>query len=519
MKKILYPIFVAVIALVSCNDSFESSFADDPESLPAATYMETEESQSMSLWVDLLKYTDMFNTINLNANYTCFVPDNDAMKEYLASMQLSSVNDLSMNDAKLLVRYHTIKGRGYSAVDFYTGVLPDSTASGDYISTQVLSGGVIRVNAEADVINSTAVTNGYVHKVNGVLMPISKTIWGVLEDSDEYSIMRDAFIRTGLDQMLDSIRISNRRVKYTLFAVPDNVYKSNSTAISNVSDLISVLGAGSDYTDPSNELYKYMAYHLMDQQITFDTFANFDSNDTIRSKNYNTMAENQLFNISEVNKVIYINYQKEDQSGAKFVNADNTYKNGIIHVIDDIMTVKIPKSSRVQWEFTDYSELAALSFYRGTPGDQLLQDKLENVSCYEYEPVPLSRIGWQYLLPNKNDGVRKGAVNQDYLRLYLGNYGWIKMEIPSIIAGKYNVTLKYYSPLATAKVGKLSFYIDGNMIGPQFTTQGYSTTANSYQTLSLGEIEFTESKAHTLLIIAGDDYVSELDCLIFDPVN
>jgi hypothetical protein len=71
MKKIIYIFIVVIVALYSCSDPYaDNSFIKDESALPAASYMEQADSLKVSMWVDLLKYTSMFNTMNLSADYT-----------------------------------------------------------------------------------------------------------------------------------------------------------------------------------------------------------------------------------------------------------------------------------------------------------------------------------------------------------------------------------------------------------------------------------------------------------------
>lgn len=48
---------------------------------------------------------------------------------------------------------------------------------------------------------------------------------------------------------------------------------------------------------------------------------------------------------------------------------------------------------------------------------------------------------------------------------------------------------------------------------------GNSTSKSEMITTTIGEVEFTESVPHTVRFMAGDDYYSYLDCLIFEPIN
>ena len=85
MKKISGLLILLIVGLCSCSDPYaNTAYIEDMKEVPAATYL-NENPETYSLWVELLKYTDLYNTINLNSSYTCFVPDNDAMNAYLKS--------------------------------------------------------------------------------------------------------------------------------------------------------------------------------------------------------------------------------------------------------------------------------------------------------------------------------------------------------------------------------------------------------------------------------------------------
>ena len=104
MKRIMI-LFAAVFSLIwgGCSDPFENQAFRETDKMPAASYMEANSS-TYSLWVDLLNYTGLFNTVNLKMDYTCFVPDNDAMSAFLQKKGISSVQGLNKEEAANLVR-------------------------------------------------------------------------------------------------------------------------------------------------------------------------------------------------------------------------------------------------------------------------------------------------------------------------------------------------------------------------------------------------------------------------------
>lgn len=529
MKKTLSIFILLAAILTSCKDPYaDSIYSGSPDVMPAASYMEKTDSLKVNLWVDLLKYTDLFNTLNLQADYTCFVPNNTAIEAYLAKKGVSKVTDLNKDDAKLLVRYHTIKGAKYSSVDFSEGIIPDTTATGDYLtSTFLIEGGAIQVNKEATVLKTIQVTNAYIHVVNSVLTPVTETLWDKML-APEFSIFKQAIEATGLKEMLNTViklevnsygYTVQRKYRYTLFAVPNDVFNANN--ITDLTSLISLLKAASDYTSVGNELNKYVTYHLLNQQISYSDLSAFAVDDKVRSKNLNTMAPNQLINVRDISSELYINYDATAAKGVKLLQLNRNCKNGVMHVVDGLMPIKSPKPTKIQWEMTAYPELAAIiPNYRVASGSSTYTYYLSSsFLCYNLLTVPESRIGLYYVLANKNEAELKKALYSDYLVISMGMFGWVEMQSPAIVSGKYNVYIEHFNPKAAEKQGKLSFILDGNYIGTQISTIGASKTSDKYTKTLIGTVEFAETSTHKLRILAGDTFNSYLDCLTFEPIT
>lgn len=206
MKRVVI-LLAAAFTLMwgACSDPYADQVFKDTDKMPAASFMEANEDV-YSLWVDLLKYTGLFNTVNLNMDYTCFVPDNEAMHKYLQAKGKSSVRELDMEEASNLVRYHTIASKQYTTSDFPDGMFPDSTASGDYLSLEMREGGfqAFYINDEARIkeLNITA-TNAVIHLLESVLTPVTGTIVDNLDEN--YTLMLDLLNKTGYEKLLSSI--------------------------------------------------------------------------------------------------------------------------------------------------------------------------------------------------------------------------------------------------------------------------------------------------------------------------
>jgi hypothetical protein len=219
---------------------------------------------------------------------------------------------------------------------------------------------------------------------------------------------------------------------------------------------------------------------------------------------------------------LYIDYNSTTKTGVKFLDVNINCKNGVVHVVDNVMPVNVPKATTLKWELTDFAELAGVSSkYRVSGLSTSFEYFIPNtVSCYKWLAVPDTKPGLSYYIASKNDATQYKATNYDYLKLNLGMYGSVEMTTPTIIAGTYKVTVEHYNPSQTAaigKVGKIMFIVDGNYFGATVATQGASTTASSFLSTSVGTITFNTSTRHTVKILAIDTYVSYLDCLTFTP--
>jgi uncharacterized surface protein with fasciclin (FAS1) repeats len=519
MKNIVILFILSVSLLFSCKDKNINEAYIAMEDMPAASFMKANPDK-YSLWVDLLDYTDMFNTINLNANYTCFVPSNDAMNAFLATKGITSVRSLDLDFAKTLVKFHTIAGNKITQSEFPIGDISDTTATGDKLSIDIREGGInsIYVNDEALITDpDIEVPNAVIHVLDKVLTPVTESVWDKVNVSG-FSIFKTAIQQTGYDAIL-----ANRANKFTLFAVPDSIFTR--AGINDFATFVTYLGAGSDYTSLTNLLNKYVAYHIVSQQMSYVDMSTFT--DSKRSKNINTLAANELFNLKDVSGTLLINYNSVSKKGIGFVKLNTKCKNGIIHSVNDIMPVITPQLAIIQWEFTDYAEIANLfsSVYRVTTLSSASTKTIAagDVTCYNWQSIPEDNKSTviKYFVSETGTSARSSALNHDYLLLdKIGLYGWIQMQTPAILKGSYTMKLAYYSPNATTPSGYLLFILDGKILGSQISIIGNnSTTATYVNSKVISTITFDSTTSHTLRILAGDKASVYLDYIAFEPIN
>lgn len=531
MKKIILYILLSLVVF-SCADPFEDNITPAYTRYPAATWLRMESR--FSLWTGLLVHTNLFNTMNLGANYTCFVPDDGAMGRYLQKKGVSKISDLPLEEARYLVKYHIIAGKVYSQSQFDNGVIPDTTATGDFLSIVIREGGLnaIYVNDEARISQlDVEVTNGIIHVLEDVLTPVTQTIWGKMNQQG-YSVMRDAVERTGYSGLLNSTTVTEinpgtgmaiqSKKYFTFFAVPDEIFRSK--GINQLSDLLVMLGeSDTDYTNPDNELNRFVAYHILNQQLDFDMLASFPEN--VTSKNIATLAENQLINVSETGKELFLNYSKESGTHISIVDDNISTKNGVIHTISDLMLIATPPVTTVTWELTDYADIASLvsNIYRksGVSATTFRYFDPGEITTLTWSAIPSSKNGNSvaYLIANKNDATRYEMLNYDCLYLELGLYGWIDLKTPAIIKGNYQIKVTCYSMASSKKSGKFMIILDNEYVGGEIATHGVSTTKTQIVTTTAGSVTFPQTTTHKVRILAGDNSGIYIDRIVFEPVK
>ncbi|MDA3879112.1 MAG: fasciclin domain-containing protein [Prolixibacteraceae bacterium] len=525
-----FVLLIVGLWLFSCQDPYENSTFTAYEELPVSSLLESR-SDDFSLWVELLKHTQLFSTLNLNTEYTVFAPNNDAMNGYLESKGVSSVEELDVDEAIILVKYHVLHGRTIKQNEFTTGAIDWPTATDDKLTISFQEGGLIYVNSNSLIVESDiVVTNGVVHAIDKVLIPVTATIYNQIESND-YSIMREAVEVTGYNTMLNKVsedildpngQPAVKRFFYTLFAVSDEVYNSN--GINSFSDLVDELGVeDNNYADPANPLNIYVAYHILDQLRSTDDLSVSDDDST---KNINTMADKELINISKTEtNLMRINYDFETGNGVHIIDGDIPCKNGVIHAVDNWMPVKTPPATVVLWDLTDYAELASVSKYfqsanpNGGHSTYYKYLEIDEIGTYIWETVPSELFGAVIYVNNRqNDGIYYFTENYDHLRLQLGIGGWVEMKTPVIVKGNYKVTIAYISYFSSATAGEMQCYLDGEKLGSSFAISNSNQDGLATRVLT-NSVVFSETDNHTFRIVGIDGRRLTLDYVLFEPIN
>lgn len=510
MKKIflLSGLILLSLWMVRCKDNLEDSTFAAYDDKPVGIYLESQPEYSE--WTKLLKKTDVFNALNISKiKFTCFVVDNDAVQAYLKLKNYNTVDDLPMEEATYLVRYHIIPGNAYMHTAF-SGQIKDTTASGDYLTVNFRDGGInaIYVNDSSRIVQrDIEVINGYLHKIDKVLDPITESVWDLINKNDNYSIFREALKLCQLEEWLDArnkvVNEAIRRDYKTVLVVSDETFKA--AGINSLEELKNRYPSN-EYTSDTSSFKQFITYHIINSNSDFGVLATFDAG--IKVKNLETVARNTLFSVEDMGKNLVFNRYTDS---VLFVAGkyDQHGNNGYVHEVNHLMPVSTPKPATVTWDFCDIEDCRILEAYGKYDGSTALDIKEFNLD--RENPID---INW-FTSPDNASAVRyqyrKGRTNNDFLVMNLGYVGWVEIKTPPIVAGKYKITL---TKMAWATRGTCQAYIDDEKIGPQLNFSG-----GGGEKIELGTKNFAESGRHIVKFSAIKKGPMEVDVLIFEPVK
>ena len=172
-----------LITLFSCTQEMsDTGFFDEEDLLYSiAEYIEANQDE-YGQFLEIVRSAGSFDALHAynpgGLGFTLFLPTDEAVDRYISRNDDYPDFEALVNDASfcmILVQYHLVN-RTIRSNEFPYGALPDSTASGDYltITIEVIEDTTIyRVNNLAAVTKrNIEVSNGYVHVVDNMLEPI-----------------------------------------------------------------------------------------------------------------------------------------------------------------------------------------------------------------------------------------------------------------------------------------------------------------------------------------------------------
>lgn len=344
----------------------------------------------------LLEKTGVMGLLNAYGDYTCFLPDNDAMKRYYQSKGKNSLDDFTVELLKKTAYDHIIKDFSITTEDFVEGFLPKQTMSGRYIDIGISSdqsGMVYTINTLSKIVErDIEAHNGVVHSISEVISPSENTLVEAISNDENFSLFLEALQATGLDMNLSLIKDesyvpdpeyvamenANTIYNYAKVRIPREkkygftaLIESNETyarnGINNLNDLKAYAkqvydkmypedASITDVTNRKNSLNRFVAYHLLNKKLPMRQFIekydntgmNYESTGETHSVKVVDMFEYletlcpktllEVRTLRTTNEYNVFNMIPETGKAIRLTaNFDNDALNGVYHEIDNIL--------------------------------------------------------------------------------------------------------------------------------------------------------------------------------------
>ncbi len=598
MKKPI--VYLLLLCLVACTDPFKGQTFITPteiENEMTCTTLLEHRSQDFSLWIELLRYADYYNGLkDVSASITLFAPTNKAMEEFLSWQGVSSVKELDLTYARYVVQNHILNGTKINSETFINFAVDSEpllvqSLFNAYLkpsfgrtitdvddaerSDEIIDQATLFINNQAAVqprdsggINFVEASNAIIYYMDDVIHPLAETMVEKLEEQGEYSIFAAACRESGYDKIVERVRDTVRLqgggytiqdYHFTCFAPSDEAMKAD--GINSLEELRARCRQDLPQAGDS-ALYRYVEYHFMDQAYTKEAFCQFNAID--ETLIYDTSLDGQVIICNNEP----LNYAYPILNGkARFIRSNIEARNGYIHKMDYYLPVYEPTPVTIKWDFCNSSDIIAIvnaygaskslgnlfssamtnreekvdlsQMYRdgnfGPITSFTYQANTAKASYSNYRAVGFTKC--KYSSSSKKNVNGYNAYMNNLLNLNLGYAGWIQFTTPTVIKGKYKVTLHYASD-ASLK----NFHSAGSLtkfqFDPELNKAEWTKNAQVFKGLPskvlycdadlvlFEELEFDSSQKHQFKAIMLDinaktnsTYHQMWDYLLFEPIN
>lgn len=333
----------------------------------------------------ILDTTGVLGLLSSYGDYTCFAPDNEAMRRYYQARGKQRWQDFHIDSLKVLAYDHIIMGWVVRANEFpKAGRIPYIAMSDRYLSIHLQDNGDLLVNNSARVTErDIEVHNGIIHRISETLNPIRDGILEVIARDSMFSLFYQALEATGLaDSLLleedktydpkqyeDLINTRPEDKNWFYEVLPQRrlygytiLMESNATlAAHGITDLESMIAKAAEIYDEvypedagitnlrdrRNSLNRFVAYHLITKELGYSRFIDaYDTDHMIKTRDMyeyiETMCPNTLLEVVKrrsQNGLNLINWVPETGYSVQIVrsNADKEAGNGVYHEIDNLL--------------------------------------------------------------------------------------------------------------------------------------------------------------------------------------
>ncbi|XP_013415927.1 transforming growth factor-beta-induced protein ig-h3 [Lingula anatina] len=295
--------------------------------IPSGTIVDLAKSDKhFSTLVSLVVKANLAGTLSSAGPFTVFAPTNEAFEKLPADVLNKLVSNVTA--LGLVLRYHVVQGTVYSAGLVNGEMVP--TVNGAKLTVNISSSAGVLINSARVVMADLSTTNGVVHVIDSVLIP--PTMWEDLLVPAESSI--------------DEIEETNtaESPRFNILDLADNLGAHTLVQLVQTAGLGSALRYGKGpFTvfGPSDAAFKKLkpeiVMHLLSNVTALKEVLEYH---VIAEDVYSSQLKNDLVVKSMQGAGVRVNIygEKITASGCPISKADQNATNGVIHVLDCVMT-------------------------------------------------------------------------------------------------------------------------------------------------------------------------------------
>jgi uncharacterized surface protein with fasciclin (FAS1) repeats len=511
MKRTGILIGICTVFLFSCVEKHPATRFYQEDELTITAYLE-EHTDEYSMLIQLLEMANFKSAFNAYGTYTMFIYSNDVLQDYLDRQQIGSLDEMSTEEAKILVRYHSLKAIVTSS-SLGLGKLPVRNLEDDELVSAFDSSGLqgIIINREARVLTrDIMLSNGVLHVIDRTLTPITNSIVQEMEEKGNYSIFIEAARETGfydvLNDKYDTLAGGAVQRKYfTVFAESDEVF--HDAGIMDINDLNAAYENGvSDHTNKLDSLNKFVANHIIPEKALFTK--------DLETGNYQSYYGELINFVVEQDFQINPEGPQDSLSFISFIENQTDFqaKNGVFHTVDQVLNIFYPEPVEVIWQFNDQPVVRDLLRVNGQDGEYFTS--LENFpNMYGTISTMFIHYPWDnygFLLTGS-----KKYPNQFGDALIFGAPDWdVTVIMPiKIVKGRYRL----YVAAKGAPSGRatIQILVNGVPVGEPVNLNGNRIYINQEQLV--GEVNLTETKQNEIRMVTVNSGQGQMDYLRFEP--
>ena len=376
MKKSIYKYTASVIlglsavTFVACEDYMDGSKWTANKELQMDEYMATQED--LSLFLEAVDRADLRGMIHAYGTYTMFVPNNAAVESYLQTLNVSSLSQLSEEQAVELVKYH-ILGDTLHTYDIQSNSrLNTAYLWQDYLVTRWdKSADVYTLNRTSHITRSDVHNgNGIIHVIDGVLSRPRFSVLDAISDTLQehgYGIMAN-LLTTVLNEKISAATKSKLDSMFaaqpykTFVAQPDSLMEKDE--ITTIDALLEFLQKSNirDY-DEESLLTNWVGYHFLRGRYYISDLFGASSITTLSPLGKAIAVSASSYTDIHLNRFEAFNDEGIDLiTDGYFV--DYSCSDGVIQSTSGELQIIERAASRINWDMCDVAEIRELPNFR-----------------------------------------------------------------------------------------------------------------------------------------------------------